>query len=412
MEPDPTTDDATGLTVLRLSAEIIDALRAQLPRVAEETVAAVIARVPSYENAWSGPMNEAIRNAVELALGGFLTLAGRSGGPDPGIPAAPVAENAYALGRGEARAGRTMEALLAAYRIGARVSWRDMSRTGVAAGLSAEQLGAFAELVFAYIDELSATSAAGYTDELETSGRVRRRYLERLSRALLTAAPDDAIRAAAERADWTPPTALTAVLVPDRQVRAVLRKVDPRSLNPTEDVPGLDAAPGFVLLLVAEPGRPSPRARRQLLAQLDGHGAIVGPTRPWLEADTSYRRALRLLQATHAPRDASTTLDTEDHLVEILLGADADSLDDLRARVLAPLSELRPSAAQKLTETLRSWLLHQGRRDDVAADLFVHAQTVRYRMGQLRDAYGKQLQDPDFVLEATIALATASPRTA
>ena len=56
------------------------------------------------------------------------------------------------------------------------------------------------------------------------------------------------------------------------------------------------------------------------------------------------------------------------------------ALADLRRRALEPLSELRPSAAARLEQTLRSWLLHGGRRDDVAAELTVHPQTVRYRM--------------------------------
>ncbi len=394
---------AVGPPDIELSEEITAALRAELPRVSERTLAAVITSVPSYADAWSGPMGETIRGAVELALGGFLTLAGRSGGSDPGSPAAEAVEAAYTLGRGEARNGRTMEALLAAYRIGARVAWRDMSQTAVAAGLSAEHLSAFAELVFAYIDELSAASAAGHTDELETTGHVRRRYLERLAQALLGDAPEETGPAAAERADWPPPAALTAVLLPEKHVRAVLRKVDARSFQPTEDVRGLDAFSGFALLLVAEPARPSARARARLGKLLAGHEAVVGPTRPWLQVGGSYSRALALLRLRES---ASGGLDTEEHLVEILIGADPEALADLRARVLGPLDDLRPSAARKLTDTLRSWLLHQGRREDVAADLFIHPQTVRYRMGQLHDLYGDRLREPEFVLEATIALAT------
>ena len=72
--------------------------------------------------------------------------------------------------------------------------------------------------------------------------------------------------------------------------------------------------------------------------------------------------------------------------------------------MLAPLGDLSASAREKLTETLRSWLLHQGRREQVAAELFVHPQTVRYRMGQLRELYGDRLDDPRTVLELTIAL--------
>jgi DNA-binding PucR family transcriptional regulator len=34
----------------------------------------------------------------------------------------------------------------------------------------------------------------------------------------------------------------------------------------------------------------------------------------------------------------------------------------------------------------------------------VHPQTVRYRMGQLRERYGTGLEDPHTVLELTIAL--------
>ena len=40
----------------------------------------------------------------------------------------------------------------------------------------------------------------------------------------------------------------------------------------------------------------------------------------------------------------------------------------------------------------------------MAADLFVHPQTVRYRMGQLRELYGDRLDDPAQVLELTVAL--------
>jgi len=72
--------------------------------------------------------------------------------------------------------------------------------------------------------------------------------------------------------------------------------------------------------------------------------------------------------------------------------------------VLAPLDGLRPATAEKLVDTLRAWLLLQGRRDDVAAALFVHPQTVRYRMGQLRELYGDRLDDPDTVLALLVAL--------
>ena len=380
-------------TVVGLDALVADALRTHLAEVADRVVLAIIDEVPSYAGALTGRMGEVIRNAVQLALGGFLTLATRQ---DDSVPRAPAIEGAYQLGRGEARSGRTVEALLAAYRVGARTSWRDMADAAVDAGIDAGQLARFAELVFAYIDELSAASVAGHTDELESSGRVRQRNLERLARALLNAAPADAINAAAERADWDPPGALTAVVLPESQVSHALTALDPHTLQPTDEVPGLPE--GHAVLLVPSTG--SATARRTLLRALRGTDAVVGPSTPWLEAAASHRRTLRC-----AALGLEGLVDSDDHLAALVLAADADARADLRARVLAPLADLRPSTAEKLTDTLRSWLLHHGRRDAVAEELFVHAQTVRYRVGQLREVYGDRLEDPAFVLDATLALA-------
>ena len=140
------------------------------------------------------------------------------------------------------------------------------------------------------------------------------------------------------------------------------------------------------------------RRRARCSATLRDRGSIAGPAVPWLDVRRSVDRALRA-------RELGIELDTEAELPRLVLHADESALADLRARVLAPLDGLRAGTAEKLADTLRAWLLHQGRRDDVAAALFVHPQTVRYRMGQLRDLYGDTLEDPDTVLALTIALA-------
>jgi hypothetical protein len=378
--------------VVDLDDALVEVLRGELAVVAERAVASIIDEVPSYAGALSGPMGSTIRNAVQLALGGFLTLATRDG---ESPPMGPALEGAYQLGRGEARSGRTMEALLAAYRIGARVSWRDMSRTAVEEGIDAGQLSRFAELVFAYIDELSAASAAGHTDELESTGRLRQRNLERLARALITGAAPDAVVSAAERAGWVPPAELIAVLLPESQAAHASTLIDADTLQPVEDLPGIPD--GRALLLVPSAGSAS---RAALLRSLRSTSAVVGPSVPWLEAARSHQRAARAVTL-----DLPGVVDVDAHLAALVLGADPDTRADLRAQVLAPLADQRPSTAEKLTETLRSWVLNQGRRDAVAAELFVHAQTVRYRVQQLRELYGDRLEDPQFVLEATLALA-------
>ena len=187
-------------TTLLLRKDTVTELQRILPDVAEGTVSAIIDDVPSYSDALSGPMGETIRVAVETALGGFVQLAARSQGERAQQPPAVAVDGAYQLGRGEARSGRTVDALLSAYRIGARVAWREMSATAVRNGTDAGTLGRFAELVFAYIDELSASSVAGHNDELATTGRVRQRLLERVAAHLLHDSAPEVVETAADPA--------------------------------------------------------------------------------------------------------------------------------------------------------------------------------------------------------------------
>jgi hypothetical protein len=388
-------DKTSALGGFRLTPGAAESLRHALPEVAGHAVAAIVAEVPAYAGALTGEMGTKIEMAVRAALGGFLNLASRKAGPSP---LASSLEGAYALGRGEARAGRSLDALLAAYRVGARVAWRELAAVTVAAGMEAPALARFAELTFAYIDELSAASVTGHADELATSGRARRRALDRLAQSLLAGSPAQAVAAAAvaaEAADWSAPQTYTAVLLPDRAARPVLDLLDPRTLQTTAE-----HLRDTSVLLVPDAHGP---ARGHLLRVVASHGAVTGPPVAWSLARHSFDRAVRVSRLF--PDGAS--VDTEEHLVELVVTADARALADLRAQALAPLSGERASTVTKLVETLRSWLLHQGRREEVAAELFVHPQTVRYRVAKLRELYGDRLRDPEWLLLLTVALSVA-----
>jgi DNA-binding PucR family transcriptional regulator len=174
--------------------------------------------------------------------------------------------------------------------------------------------------------------------------------------------------------------------------------LDPAPLVVSGDLVGLEGGESRSVVLVPEAGG---RGRAQLLRLLRGRPAVVGPSRPWTAVASSYRRAVRAAPLV----TGDDVVDTDERLADLVLGADPEALADLRARVLAPLAAVKPDAAERLAQTLRSWLLHHGRREEVAADLVVHPQTVRYRMTQLRELYGDRLTDPTTVLELTVALA-------
>ena len=234
--------------------------------------------------------------------------------------------------------------LLAAYRVGARVAWRHMSASAVRAGLTVEQLARFAELVFAYIDQLSASSVAGHSDELATTGRVRERYLERLAATLLAGAPEPDLTAAAERAGWAPPRTLTAVVLPEEQGAR-------RAGLAGRAHPAVHRGRARR----RRPGRPARAGRRRPVAAgaaaLAGRAATPSSDRPGRgrRLPESYARACRALQLGLAP-DGSAPLDTDDRLADLVLRADDGALADLRARALAPLADLsagRPREADR-----------------------------------------------------------------
>jgi hypothetical protein len=399
---DPDDRDRPEPSTWRLDEATYERMRSVLSDVADEAVATIIEQVPSYRGPFTGQRGQRIREAVQLALDVFLNIGLRETREEVVTAAmARATAEAYDLGRGEARSGRSMEALHSAYRLGARVAWRGLSREAVASGMPAAAVRQFADHVFAFIDELSGASVSGHADELATSGRAHERLQERIVRAVAGGADREELLRRADRAGWEPPATLTAVLLPARRAAGVVTGLHPHTLQATGDVPGLDD--DLTLLLVPDV---TPATRAALHRRLQDRGAVIGPTRPWPQAHASVARALRGLRLVQD----TDTVDTDERLVDLVLLADDEAYGDLRARVLAPLDGLRPAARARLAETLRSWLLHHGKREQVAEELFVHAQTVRYRMGQLRELFGDALADPNAVLELTIALA-AEPST-
>ena len=94
-------------------------LRPVLPGLADEIVAAIAAEVPDYARAMEGEFGQAVRRGVQTALGAFVDVLEHPGDVDD-----TARTTSMALGRGEQRAGRSLDALLSAYRLGSRLAWR------------------------------------------------------------------------------------------------------------------------------------------------------------------------------------------------------------------------------------------------------------------------------------------------
>ena len=101
-----------------------------------------------------------------------------------------------------------------------------------------------------------------------------------------------------------------------------------------------------------------------------------------------------------------------DWLPELLTRGAPDVAATLGETVLVPLDALNQPQRDRLTATLWAWLEHWGQRSAIAAQLGIHPQTVAYRVRQLRDLFGDDLDDPRWRLAAQLALLGPSSRGA
>ena len=341
------------------------------------------------------PAGVALRRLVWSAQ---LSLQARADGRDVDVPAAaegagPTGDGLIwqmfeELGREQCRRSLPLQNLLAAYQAGGRAAWRYIGDVAVAGGLSGEALSALADQVFCLVDELVSVTLAGYVDEQGRGHDQQERAREELVARLLSVPPDrDGVVAAARRAGWRLPADAAVVL---------FRAGEPARLTGLgSHLPIRQAElPGVIV-----PDASAPGARQRLTAALRGTSALVGPVVPPERLGTSARLTELAARTLEAPEsEDGGVVFVDDHLDVLIVHRDPHLLAALRGRCLAPLLDVPPASREALQRTLRAWLRHMGNRTAMATELGIHPQTVRYRLGRLRELFGTALDDPDFRL--------------
>lgn len=352
-----------------------------LPELSAEIIEAV-GSVPAYSRPIEGEFGVGVRAGVEEALT-HLVKEIQASGP---VPRSDVYR---LLGRGEMRAGRSLDSLLSAYRIGARVAWRRAVVAGEAAGLEPATLYRLAEAIFAYIDVLSAESAEGYAlEQTATAGETelaRRRLVRLLVRE--PAAESELVVIAAREAGWELPRALAAVAItsgPDQLAPPMLRL----PLGCLADQIG-----ELTCAIVPDPEAPRRRGELERAIRQAGAHAALGTTVGWPEASRSFARARAALALGTSVTQNRPLVSARELSGELLLAGDPTLAKEFAADRLAPLEALGPGARARMTATLRVWLAEQGRLGAVAERLKIHPQTARYRLARLRELFGERLDD-------------------
>lgn len=375
-----------------LPADLAERLRPNIPGLVDELIDAISREVPAYRRPLEGEFGTGLSRGVREALEQFVDLVAEGG------ELTPRTRQIYVdFGRWEASEGRRLEALLAAYRLGARISWRRIAEAIRGEELGEETVARLAEAVFAHIDELSAASAEGFAAELADRAGERDRLRRRLVRLLVDSPGADpaAVREAAVSVGWEPPAEL-AVLVyrpgsPDR----VAAHLPAGTLASTIDE--------SAVALIPDPRAPGRRG--EIERALRGRAAALGTPAPVEAAHRSADRARALERIRESGMlPGGGLLLAEEHLAELVTLGEPELLEELAERSLAPLAELTPGARERLEATLLAWLDNQGVVRDAADALHVHAQTVRYRVAQLRELFGDELDDPAARYELLLAL--------
>jgi hypothetical protein len=381
-----------GFTSAPIPPEAVAAVRPILGELVEGILGAVRGENPAYSEVLTGPEGVGIRMGIEQAVKSFLDAIERGE-----RPALETGEIWRRLGEAEFQAGRSLEALRAAWRTGTRAAWRGAAELGAQAGVPTTIVIALAEAIFVYTDELGTDVVEGYLRMQSDEAGERERRRRRLAAVLLD--PEDydpeAIAHAAELARWPIPPAVAVLALATDTPGAVGRRLDLDVLS------GADRDGAW--LVIPDPDAPGRAAA--LASATAGTPAVLGPTVPAREASRSLhwaRLMLRLLDSGVLPSEHPTRV--VDHLASLIVHQDEELARELVRTRLAPLDALAASERARLLETLTAWLAHQRHTPAIAAELHVHPQTVRYRVNRLRELLGDVLDTPDGRFELELAL--------
>jgi hypothetical protein len=375
-----------------LPAGLSTLLSDAIPSIASEVVDVMSAAIPEYRVP-DVRFARDVRRGVEGALEDFAALIGHRR-PVPG-----ARRSLYAgLGQQEWRSGRSLDALHAAYHLGARVVWRRISGLATAAGADPATVSLLADSVFAYLDEVAAVSADGFAAASAAAAGQTERQRQRLLAALLGHPHPDAraLEPLARSAAWPLPRTAATVAVCDPDDGVTARRL------PHDVLVGV--ADGIGCIVVPDPDGPG-RPGQLAYALANAAGAVLGPTVPLAHTARSWERALAVWRLAADGRiDDQGLQRADDHLTTLLLAGEPQLIDDLARLRLAPIDAQPRRSRERLEATLLAYLRHRGNGPRIAADLHVHPQTVRYRMARLRELLGDALDDAETRFELEVVL--------
>ena len=268
---------------------------------------------------------------------------------------------------------------------------------------SDEQLPALTVGILKYSRDLAFSAATAYADAAEARGSWDSRMEASVVDAVVRGdtGPELLSRAAALSWDTTAPaTVVVGTPPPGRESHA---SQDVRDIAARHGRAALTDVHGtYLVAIVSGQLTPTEKVFNDLLDAFTDGPVVVGPTAPMLTAAYhSASEAISGMNAVAGWRGAPRPVLARELLPERALMGDASAIAALHTDVMRPLGDAGPT----LTETLDAYLDCGGAIEACARKLFVHPNTVRYRLRRIADFTGR---DPTLPRDAYVLRVAAT----
>ena len=258
------------------------------------------------------------------------------------------------------------------------------------------------ESVLRYSREVAFAAATIYARAAEVRGAWDARLEALVVDALVRGEADDAVRSRAAALGWAASDQVVVVVgtTPHGQVEDVVDGLRRTARSLAADA--LVGVQGDRIVVVLGKAESPLTVATELTAHFGPGPVVTGPQMPSLtDAGRSARAALAGLVAVRAWPAAPRPVGADELLPERLLSGDSTARRALVDRAYRPLAEADPS----LLETAATYLQFGRSIEGTARALFVHPNTVRYRLRRVAEVTGWDPVDPreGFVLQVAIA---------
>jgi DNA-binding PucR family transcriptional regulator len=258
------------------------------------------------------------------------------------------------------------------------------------------------EAVLRYSREIAFAAAQVYAQAAEARGAWDARLESLVVDTLLRGEADDSLRSRAAALGWGNHDSVVVIVgqTPDAEPEAVVDEIRRTARASHLDV--LTGVQGDRLVAILGGAGDSVRATRHLVAQFGDGPVVIGPTVPdLLAAGHSAAAAVAGLLAARAWPDAPRPVLADELLPERALAGDPVARQQLVRDIYRPLT----STGTALIETLSAFLEQASSLEATARLLFVHPNTVRYRLRRVTEVTGYAPTDPRQAFTLRLALA-------